>query len=391
MIRRILALAWLNMLQLLRNPGEVVALVVLPLALTLVFGATFSNMEGDAIRLPVVNEDDSEYADQVVALLEEETSFEVVERDRAAAEIDVTEGDVAVAVIIPEGFGEDVEAGAAEIQTLRNPTSDNAFAVTAVVQGIAVRMSTNAAAASVVAGVSPAKRFEDVYVSADRLWEPEPPVSVEGQTVIASEVRGDSVQASGSTQSSAGFTVFFLMFVTFGGAGAILEEREQGTLRRLLVTPTNKAVLIAGKIVGIVGTAVAQVLVLTTAGRLLFGVPWGRHFLAEAMILFSYILAITGLAVLVSTIVRTRDQFSGAGPIFSTGLAMLGGSYWSLDVVSPFMQGVAKATPTGWAMIGLTDVLARNQGVEAALVPTLVLLGFAVVTLGLGVKLLKFE
>lgn len=391
MIKRILALAWLNMLQLLRNPGEIVALVALPLALTVVFGAAFANTEGQALHLPVVDEDGTEYAGQVVALLEEEPSFEVEAATRAEAEATVSDGDAAVAVIIPEGFGEAVERGDAEIQTLRNPTSDNAHAVTAVVQGIAVRMSTNVAAASVVSGVSPDKRFEDVYASADDLWEPEPPVSVEGQTVIASEVRGESVQATGTTQSSAGFTVFFLMFVTFGGAGAILEEREQGTLRRLLVTPTSKAVLVAGKIVGIVGTAVAQVLVLTTAGRLLFGVPWGRHLLAEALILFTYILAITGLAVLVSTVVRTRDQFSGAGPIISSGLAMLGGSYWSLDIVSPFMQSVAKATPTGWAMIGLTDILARNQGLEAAVLPSLVLLGFAVVTLGLGVALLKFE
>jgi hypothetical protein len=55
------------------------------------------------------------------------------------------------------------------------------------------------------------------------------------------------------------------------------------------------------------------------------------------------------------------------------------------------MQTIAKLTPTGWAIIGLTDVVARNQGLGAATVPTLVLLGFAAVTLGIGVKMLKFE
>jgi ABC-type multidrug transport system permease subunit len=55
------------------------------------------------------------------------------------------------------------------------------------------------------------------------------------------------------------------------------------------------------------------------------------------------------------------------------------------------MQNVAKATPTGWAMTGLTDVLARNHGLEAAWLPAAVLLGFAIVTLGLGARLLQWE
>jgi ABC-2 type transport system permease protein len=392
MIRRVLTLAWLNLLQLLRNPTEVVALVVLPLALTMVFGSTFANVEGKPSRLPFVDEDDSVYSAQVQELLEAEPSFAVEPMERADAEQLVVDGDAVAAVIVESGFARALAEDEAEIQTLVDPASESAFAVTAVVQGIAVRMSGNAAAADAVTAISPdSNDFDDAYWSADALWEPEPPVSVEGQTVVASEVRGEAVQASGTTQSSAGFTVFFIMFATFGGAGAILEEREQGTLRRLLITPSSRTTLIGGKIVGIVVTASIQALILTAAGAVIFGVPWGEQWLANAIILFCYILAVTGLAVLVSTLVRSRDQFSGAAPIFSTGLAMLGGCFWSLDIVGPAMQAVAKATPTGWAMIGLTDVLARNQGLEAVRLPALVLLGFAAATLALGVRSLKWE
>ena len=83
-----------------------------------------------------------------------------------------------------------------------------------------------------------------------------------------------------------------------------------------------------------------------------------------ALVLGSYMLAGTGLAVMVSALVRTRDQMSGLSPLVSTGLAMLGGCLWPLEVVAPFMQTVAKFTPTGWAVMGLTDVVARNQGIE---------------------------
>jgi ABC-2 type transport system permease protein len=137
--------------------------------------------------------------------------------------------------------------------------------------------------------------------------------------------------------------------------------------------------------------ATIQALILVLVGAVGFGVPWGRDPLGVAMVLGSYILAGTGLAVMISALVRTRDQMSGLSPLVSTGLAMLGGCLWPLEVVGPAMQLVAKLTPTGWAIIGLTDVVARHQGVGTALVPTLVLLGFAAVTLGIGVKMLRFE
>lgn len=391
-MRRVLALAWNNMLQMLRNPSELAAVIILPLVLTMIFGSAFANVANKPARVPFVDEDGTSYAEQVRTILAEEPSLKVEDMSRAEAEKLVTSGDVFVAVMVPEGFGQGVQAGDAEIQCLTNPQSDTAFAITAVVQGIAVRMSSDAAAANAVMAIKPGgKGFPEIYQITDSFWEPEPPVSVKGQTVIASDVRGETVQASGTTQSSAGMAVFFIMFVTFGGAGAILEEREQGTLRRLLVTPTAKSALLGGKIVGIVATATLQTLILTAASAVIFGVPWGRQWLANAILLFCYILAVTGLAVLVSTIVRSRDQFAGTSPIFSTGLAMIGGCWWSLDIVSPVMQTIAKFTPTGWAMIGLTDVLARNRGLDAIGTPVLFLLGFAAVTLGLGIKLLKWE
>jgi ABC-2 type transport system permease protein len=395
MIRRILAIAWLNVQQMLRNPAELVGVLVLPVALTLIFGSAFGSGGGDnPVTVPVVDEDASAFSSQVVRLLDAEESFEVTLVARSEAERRIAASENSVAVVLPAGFGDDVERGTATISVMQDPTSESGFAAMAVIQGVAVRMSADVAAARIPEQMPfpvPPATFAERYAAADRLWEPTPPVSVSGQTVVASEVRGDSEFASGSTQSSAGFTVMFIMFVTFGGASGILEEREQGTLRRLLITPNRKSQLIVGKILGIVITAVLQAAILVGIGAVFFGVPWGSDPLAVTLLLLSYILAVTGLAILVSSVVRSRDQLSGLMPLLAVGLSMLGGSFWPLQIVSPFMQTIAKLTPTGWAMIGLTDVVARNQGMEAAVVPTLVLLGFAAVSLFLGARMLRFE
>jgi ABC-2 type transport system permease protein len=195
----------------------------------------------------------------------------------------------------------------------------------------------------------------------------------------------------GFQQYSLGYTLMFMMFMGLGAAGGFLEEREQGTLARLLMTPTSKAVLVAGKVVGIFATVALQAAILIGAGALLFGVPWGQDPLAVVLIVGTFGLATTGLGVMLSTIVRTRGQMSAATAVLAVVLSMLGGAYWPLDIVSPTMRTIAYFTPTGWAMQALTDVVVRYQGVSQALLPSLVLAGMAALFLAVGISRLKLE
>jgi ABC-2 type transport system permease protein len=150
-------------------------------------------------------------------------------------------------------------------------------------------------------------------------------------------------------------------------------------------------VLLGGKIASVFGLAVLETGILVGFGALVLDVPWGHDPLALLMVLVPYLLAATGIGVLISALVRSRAQLSGLMPLVAKGLAMIGGCYWQLEIMPPFMQTLARLTPTGWTMIGLTDVVARNQGVQAALVPAAVLLAMATVFFGLGVWRLRLE
>jgi ABC-2 type transport system permease protein len=231
----------------------------------------------------------------------------------------------------------------------------------------------------------------DIYTYSDNLWRPDPPLSVREEAVTASRVRGEATQAVGFQQYSLGYTLMFMMFMGLGAAGGFLEEREQGTLARLLVTPATKPVLVAGKVLGIYATVIVQATILIGAGALLFGVPWGQDPLGVVLIIATFGLATTGLGVMLSTLVRTRGQMSAATAVLAVLLSMLGGAYWPLDIVSPVMRTIAYLTPTGWAMSGLIDVVVRSQGVGQAVLPALVLAGMAALALMVGVSRLKWE
>jgi len=182
-----------------------------------------------------------------------------------------------------------------------------------------------------------------------------------------------------------------MAMVALGSAGGIIEEREIGTLRRLLATPVTRMQVLVGKTLGVALVASFEAAMLVGFGALVFGVQWGKDPLAVALILVSLVLAATGIGVMVSALVRTRSQMGAITPVLSTAMAMLGGCYWPLDITSPLMQQVGRLTPTGWAMIGLKDVVARGMGIEAALLPAAVLLVMAAVTLVIGMTRLRLE
>ncbi|MDA3935704.1 MAG: ABC transporter permease [Actinomycetota bacterium] len=408
---RILAMLRLSVLQTLRDRGELFSMLVLPIALTWVFGMAFGSVgyESDTVVLWLEGGDNSVYAEQLRDIVDEQVTIEVRDASADGAQETMEADEASMIVEIPEGFGDSLMVGEqATIEVTTNPDSDRSTSALEALQGAITRVSTNAQAASWVAEYGdvqpvedgdviwyPERRFsltfDQAYEIADSFWDPDPPVGVDSVIVSESEVRGDTVMAASNVQYSVGFMIMFVMFMAFGTAGGILEEREQGTLRRLLVVPASRPIILSGKVAGVIGGSALEATILVGLGAVAFGVPWGKEPLALLLVLGAYILAASGLAVFVTATVRTRGQLSAAGPVLTTALAMLGGCYWPIEITPGYMQTIAKFTPTGWAMSGLLDVVARNQGLEAAWLPAGILILFAAVTFAAGLTVLKFE
>jgi ABC-2 type transport system permease protein len=393
-MRRIFAMAWLNITQIFRDRSELVSIIVLPLLLTWVFGAAFGAGEaGRPMFVPVADLDGSVYSKVIVRAIGDPKATDVMPVSESAARKLVADGQFSVAVIVPKGFGKRIEDDEkALVYVVRDPGSTNAQAVVQVVDGAATRVAANAEAVRVAEGaLGGSEEFSRLFTYADDFWRPNPPVGVESRVVRATTARANELQAPPNTQYSLGFTVFFIMMVALGSAGGILEEREIGTLRRLLAAPVRRAEVLLGKTLGVALVASFEAGLLVVFGAFVFGVPWGSDPLPVALVLGSLVLASTGIGVMISALVRTRSQMSALTPIVSTAMAMIGGCYWPIEITSPFMQQLAKLTPTGWAMFALKDVVARGMGIEAVLLPVAVLLGIAAVTLAIGMTRLRLE
>ncbi|MCA9947116.1 MAG: ABC transporter permease, partial [Anaerolineales bacterium] len=237
--------------------------------------------------------------------------------------------------------------------------------------------------------VSEADYFVTAVSDAQTAWQ-NPPTAVqinEDEIVVTAE----NVIPQGTSQSSPGMMAMFATFTMVGGAVVLLEERQNGTLRRLLVMPIRKSTIMVGKLLGILLSGLVQMVILILFGALVFGIPWGNAPLALGIMVLSFALAITALGLMFAALSRTLAQANALGTIVVLSISALGGAWWPLDIVPGWMQTLGGLSPISWAMDGFHDIITRGLGVTAVLPEAGILLAFAAVFLAVGVWRFRYE
>jgi ABC-2 type transport system permease protein len=91
----------------------------------------------------------------------------------------------------------------------------------------------------------------------------------------------------------------------------------------------------------------------------------------------------------VAGLARSREAVLPLGSIAIVTMAAVGGCWWPIDLEPHWMQRVALAFPTTWAMAAYNDLMIRRQSFAAALRPTAVLLAYGLAYLALGLALFR--
>ncbi len=148
-----------------------------------------------------------------------------------------------------------------------------------------------------------------------------------------------------------GMALLFLMYTVSYGGRSILAERSQGTLPRLLVSPTSTAQVLGGKVLGIFFTGVAQVGILILASTVFFGVKWGDALGSDGLILAT-VFGATGWGMLITALARTPAQVGSVGSALMLIFGILGGSFINLEQMpaccADSQQDHPKRLGAGW-------------------------------------------
>ena len=201
----------------------------------------------------------------------------------------------------------------------------------------------------------------------------------------------DQIEYDSAASSSAGQMITWVFIPLLGISGMFAYERQKGTLRRLLTTPTRRPTYLLGTISGQVATALVQMLLLVGFGAIVLHLDWGQSPAALAVMLLTSALAAAALGTTLGTFVKTEAQAGGLSMMLGMVMALLGGCWYPIELFPPFVQTAAKVLPTTWAMQGMLDIVMRGEGLAGVLLPATVLVGFAAVFFVIGVWRFRYE
>jgi ABC-2 type transport system permease protein len=347
----------------LRDRSALLFSLLMPIVvITVISQGILHGDTGPRLLVPVVNEDGGPVATTFVKLLAEHADVRQV--DRAQAEHLVRDTHEApAAIVFPAKLSKQYLQGhSSEIELLTDPAAGPDLQAVKV---LLLLMDKEAAALA-------------------------DPFAEEKITLREENLTGNRLSITAFEQRVPGFALMFvLLAVVFGTSMSMHDEREWGTLARLLVAPGGFTRILLGKLAARFAIGVVQMLVLLGWGHWVFGVSLGSSPTAVLLLTAAAVFAVVAAGMLVAGLARSREQTFPLGLSLVMVLSALGGLWWPQSMQPLWMTRISPAVFTTWAMRGLNDLILRQRGLADVMLPVAVLLVYGGATLMLGLRFFR--
>lgn len=181
---------------------------------------------------------------------------------------------------------------------------------------------------------------------------------------------------------AAAMGIMFMVMTALGRAKDLIQERQDGTLYRMLTSPTSKGAILAGQALGTLVVVMAQFLTLLAGTRLIYGVYWGPV-LPVLVIGFAFCVAAAGIGTATAAILNDPRAADAAVGVVGNLFAALSGSMFPLWGFPETMKLIAKFTPNYWALQAFVDQMS-GAGTARLWLPLLILMTLGLVSGALG-------
>ena len=401
-----------DLLEILKDRNSFILLLAVPLVLIAVIGLAFGNIFGSGssqitIAVAVNNQDSGYVGTSIVNALKINTNQLQITVNAYNSAGQVTDqvaknSNVNAGVVIPAGTTDKVNAAAQSGGTPKNlvqfyalPSNNDPRAT--IVQNIVTNVLTSELAGNSAVGQvysvcnQPGNHCAPTTINAQTIASNVGQVSVAGgQSAVQALTAGKAAKINSFDQLVPGYAVFFALFGINAAAATILEEKEEGTFRRLLIAPVQKFALLAGKLLTQFLLTLAQLAVLFAVGYFAFHLDIGS-WPAVILLLICTSFATTGLGILLVSVVKTRRQLNPIVTLVVLLTSAIGGAWWPLFLEPQWMQQFAKLGVTAWAMEGLNGVMILGKDFTQILPDVLGLLVYGIICFVIAMRFFRFQ
>lgn len=361
-----------------RDLKALAIIIAMPLVLVFILGAALGPMFArqetvSPFAVALVDLDKGQVSQLLLEVLRSEGVSSLIRIRSAASEDEAVElirrGDVASAIIIPEGLSESAAITGSQFRVLGDPGEPiRSQIVTGIVSSFATQYSVvTAGTASVmeqlIRATGPLPQVQELAHSVVE--------EIAAETTAAAGFFADSDQEAGWITSlqyyTASMTAMFVLWGAMLGVESILEEKETGTMARLFTTRVTPGEIMVGKLLATYSIAFLQIVILVLFTRFVYGVDWGPSLLNVVAVSAVIAFAATGFAMLIAAVSKTQKMAEAVQNIGVQVMAFLGGCQYPIYRFPEVMHFLSKFTLTRWS---LDSYLALMDGRSLAAIAT---------------------
>jgi ABC-2 type transport system permease protein len=400
----------------LSNRRALLVNLVAPIAIAGFFGSVFGAGETKPVHVPValVDLDQSTVSKALASGMQGDPALDVQLIDEAAALEAVRRGKVRVAVMVPQGFGEQAtralfsRGAKPQVRIEFDPSQSMALSL---VRGLLAQHSMEAVFNGSFAGADGVRNLDEVLSAIDQASSG---IEADERKVLkdllgsvrALQERRQSDESGRSSGGGAGFEMPYslqenaatsaldrkyngfahafagmgVQFVLFAGIElgiGILVARRLGLWARLRAAPLTRSTVLGSYVVS--GTLIATCLMglIFTAAIVGFGVRVDGSKVGFVGVTLAFGLLTATFGLLLAALGKTPEATRGLAILATLLLVMLGGAWVPTFIFPEWLQRATVVVPVRWAVDGFDAMTWRGLGLEAAIAPIGVMLGFS--------------
>ncbi len=354
-----------EMLHILRDRRSLLVIFGMPIAQILIFGFALSN-EVKNTHIGVLDLAKDEQSIRFHQKIEESQYFETVQSLTAAEEIDqmLRAGKVQMVLAIPRGFSDDLaHINQTQVQVITDGTNPN-LATTLYNYVFSITRDFQRSL------MSRKELPYTIHVSTRMLYNP---------------------QMKGEYNFVPGVIALVLMLIcTMMTSVSIVKEKELGNMEILLVSPMNPLTIVVSKAIPYIFMGLLILTIVLILSVTVLHVPIQGSLLLLYGVSLIFIFSALALGLLISSFTNSQQMammISLMGLMLPT--VMFSGFMFPIESMPVALQFISNLVPAKWYFYSIQGIMIKGLGARAILKEILILVGFAIIFIGLSVK--KFQ
>jgi ABC-type Na+ efflux pump permease subunit len=381
----------------LHDRRSVILTFLLPVILITLFALAYGSLgaydgRSEPVKLLAVDLDKTSLSKEIIYKIDSLKDIAVIASDSSRARELVIKGKYACALIICEGFSDSLEFGKAmPVQLVYDRSREMEIGI--------LNQNLISILISATSGIRIKKNIEKYLQEIFPVGENEfgedifRAIAKDGgneQAILWTPVVGEKNDTKlGLIQAVAGTAILMLLFSVAGVGTSILEEKENGTINRLLYSPLKGSTILYSKMLLAFLISILQLTAMFIFAWLILNMDMNVNIPGLILMIMATSFAVSSLGIFLAAVVKTRQQAQNLSTIIILVMSAIGGSMIPLFIMPSILQKIAVISVNYWGIQGFYDIFWRTLPLEAILPKILVLICIGFVLTVASVQLFK--